>query len=262
MRGDISAEYAAALDAAAEKSGVDESVLSGEGLMHGRRVAVVLGEFALPGRLDRPRRRGPAGRRDRARHRARDCRCWPRRSAAAPGCRRARRRSCRWCGSARPSTAHKVCRPAVPRLPAPPHHRRRDGLVGLARPRHGRRARRPGRLPRARGSTRRCTASRSPRACRPPRTSTRTASSTPSSPPEEIAGILDRALDILQAPRDGVAAGARPRPRTTIPDVETWDAVTRSRRPDRPGVRRLLKYAASDVVPSTAPARARPTRGC
>ncbi|MGA8845606.1 MAG: carboxyl transferase domain-containing protein, partial [Nocardioides sp.] len=32
-------------------------------------------------------------------------------------------------------------------------------------------------------------------------------------------------------------------------DVETWDAVTRSRRPDRPGVRRLLKYAASDVVP-------------
>ena len=45
VRGDISAEYAAALDAAAEKSGVDESVLSGEGLMHGRRVAVVLGEF-------------------------------------------------------------------------------------------------------------------------------------------------------------------------------------------------------------------------
>jgi acetyl-CoA carboxylase carboxyl transferase subunit beta len=32
-------------------------------------------------------------------------------------------------------------------------------------------------------------------------------------------------------------------------DVETWDAVTRSRRPDRPGVRRLLRYAATDVVP-------------
>ena len=34
-----------------------------------------------------------------------------------------------------------------------------------------------------------------------------------------------------------------------MPDVETWDAVTRSRRADRPGVRRLLSYAAHDVVP-------------
>ena len=34
-----------------------------------------------------------------------------------------------------------------------------------------------------------------------------------------------------------------------IPDVDTWDAVTRSRRRDRPGVRRLLKYAATDVIP-------------
>ena len=34
-----------------------------------------------------------------------------------------------------------------------------------------------------------------------------------------------------------------------MPDVDTWDAVTRSRRRDRPGVRRLLKYAATDVIP-------------
>jgi acetyl-CoA carboxylase carboxyl transferase subunit beta len=38
-------------------------------------------------------------------------------------------------------------------------------------------------------------------------------------------------------------------PLTPLPDVETWDAVLRSRRPDRPGVRRLLRYAASDVIP-------------
>src|SRR6187549_2614960 len=44
-RGEISEAYAAELAAAREKSGVDESVLSGEGLMHGRRVAVVMGEF-------------------------------------------------------------------------------------------------------------------------------------------------------------------------------------------------------------------------
>ena len=43
----VSAEYAAVLAAAEEKSGVDESVLTGEGLMHGRRVAVVMGEFAF-----------------------------------------------------------------------------------------------------------------------------------------------------------------------------------------------------------------------
>ncbi|MDE0776922.1 MAG: acetyl-CoA carboxyl transferase [Nocardioides sp.] len=66
--------------------------------------------------------------------------------------------------------------------------------------------------------------------------------------PDEIADILDRALTILMAPRSGVPVLPDP-PVEQVPDVETWDAVTRSRRPDRPGVRRLLKYAASDVVP-------------
>ena len=74
-------------------------------------------------------------------------------------------------------------------------------------------------------------------------------------PPQEIASILDRALTILQTrpdprapdllstdtPQDGSEGQVR--------EVETWDAVTRSRRTDRPGVRRLLKTAAADVVP-------------
>ena len=47
VRAGISAEYAEALRAATEKSGVDEAVLSGEGMMHGRRVAVVVGEFGF-----------------------------------------------------------------------------------------------------------------------------------------------------------------------------------------------------------------------
>lgn len=68
-------------------------------------------------------------------------------------------------------------------------------------------------------------------------------------PPEEIAGILDRALTIILAPRHGITPVPDPVPLTPLPEVETWDAVLRSRRPDRPGVRRLLKYAASDVVP-------------
>src|SRR4051794_11568409 len=68
-------------------------------------------------------------------------------------------------------------------------------------------------------------------------------------PPEEIAGILDRALTILQTrPRPG-ASSQREDPESARLDIETWDAVTRSRREDRPGVRRLLKTAAADVVP-------------
>ena len=47
QRGGESESYAAQLAAAAEKSGVDESVVTGEALMRGRRVAVVIGEFAF-----------------------------------------------------------------------------------------------------------------------------------------------------------------------------------------------------------------------
>ncbi|MGZ4452613.1 MAG: carboxyl transferase domain-containing protein, partial [Nocardioides sp.] len=70
-------------------------------------------------------------------------------------------------------------------------------------------------------------------------------------PPEEIAALLDRALTILTA---RPAPGARPasageRTETPVASPETWDAITRSRRPDRPGVRALLKLAATDVVP-------------
>lgn len=43
--GGVSEEYAAELAAAREKSGVDEAVITGEGLIEGRRVAIVAGEF-------------------------------------------------------------------------------------------------------------------------------------------------------------------------------------------------------------------------
>lgn len=67
-------------------------------------------------------------------------------------------------------------------------------------------------------------------------------------PPEQIADILDRALTVLLAPRDVSPDPADP-PLDEIEDVDTWDSITRSRRPERPGVRRLLKYAATDVIP-------------
>jgi acyl-CoA carboxylase subunit beta len=70
-------------------------------------------------------------------------------------------------------------------------------------------------------------------------------------PPEELATVVDRALTVLMAPREGLPSV--PRPATTrvddVPDVPAWDSITRSRRVERPGVRRLLRYAATDVVP-------------
>jgi acetyl-CoA carboxylase carboxyl transferase subunit beta len=67
-------------------------------------------------------------------------------------------------------------------------------------------------------------------------------------PPEDISAVLERALTILMAPREGVEVTPDPGV-DDVPDIDAWDCVTRSRRPDRPGVRRLLRYAASDVVP-------------
>ena len=45
--GDIGADYAATLERAREKSGVDEAVLTGEGEVGGRRVAVICSEFSF-----------------------------------------------------------------------------------------------------------------------------------------------------------------------------------------------------------------------
>jgi acetyl-CoA carboxylase carboxyl transferase subunit beta len=79
-------------------------------------------------------------------------------------------------------------------------------------------------------------------------------------PPEEIAELLDRALRILTA-RPGrdttspggsggsTTGGTTAGPAGGVAMPETWDAITRSRRSDRPGVRALLKLAAADVVP-------------
>ncbi|AKS12952.1 acetyl-CoA carboxylase carboxyltransferase subunit alpha/beta [Corynebacterium pseudotuberculosis] len=47
--GKISASYQQALANACEKSGVDESVITGEGTVHGHRVAVILSEFSFLG---------------------------------------------------------------------------------------------------------------------------------------------------------------------------------------------------------------------
>jgi acyl-CoA carboxylase subunit beta len=67
-------------------------------------------------------------------------------------------------------------------------------------------------------------------------------------PHDEVADLLDRALSVLTARREVLVDVPNP-PVDEVDDVDGWESVTRSRRPDRPGVRRLLKYAATDVIP-------------
>lgn len=59
--------------------------------------------------------------------------------------------------------------------------------------------------------------------------------------------IAIRALVVLTAPKQGLEQG--PAPEEDLRPVEAWEAITRSRRDDRPGVRALLKLAATDVTP-------------
>jgi acetyl-CoA carboxylase alpha subunit/acetyl-CoA carboxylase beta subunit len=76
-------------------------------------------------------------------------------------------------------------------------------------------------------------------------------------PHEQIAEVADRALRVLAARQTWHldvrgAEGPRPVDGTDADDPEdhrsAWAVVTASRRPDRPGVRRLLRTAATDVV--------------
>ncbi|GHH64382.1 acetyl-CoA carboxylase [Streptosporangium violaceochromogenes] len=55
------------------------------------------------------------------------------------------------------------------------------------------------------------------------------------------------ALTVLCAPREGRKAG--PEPGEAVQPVAAWEAIGRSRRDDRPGVRELLRFGARDVTP-------------
>lgn len=68
-------------------------------------------------------------------------------------------------------------------------------------------------------------------------------------PAAHLAATLERTLRVL---RDRPGAVPVPAPPTavaySVAAVDAWDAVVRSRRADRPGLRALLRYAATDVV--------------
>lgn len=56
---------------------------------------------------------------------------------------------------------------------------------------------------------------------------------------------LDRALRVMS---DGAGPAPEPTAAERLPDVPAWDSVLASRRPDRPGVSQLLRHGATDVV--------------
>ena len=64
--------------------------------------------------------------------------------------------------------------------------------------------------------------------------------------PADLAELLDRTLTILGAPGDAVVPALPAQP---VAEVDTWESITRSRREDRPAIRELLRHAATDVVP-------------
>ncbi len=242
----VSEEYAAALDAAFDKSGADEAVLTGEGRMRGRRVAVLMGEFAfLAGSIGRAAADRLVTSIERATREG-----LPLLAGPVSGGTRMQEGTPAFVQMVRITeavAAHKAA--GLPYLVYLRHPTtggvmaswgslghvtvaEPGALVGFLGPRvyealYGKRSRpHPdlGEPVRPRHHRRRRTARGDRR-------------------------ILDRALEILLAPRHGIQPVPAPVPLTPLPEVETWDAVTRSRRPDRPGVRRLLKYAASDVIP-------------
>ncbi|WP_106848394.1 carboxyl transferase domain-containing protein [Blastococcus sp. Marseille-P5729] len=70
--------------------------------------------------------------------------------------------------------------------------------------------------------------------------------------PQQVGKLLDKVLRITSAAEGPIEV---PRPEMTtqdpdaLPDADVWQSVLASRRPNRPGVRDLLRIAASDVVP-------------
>ena len=62
---------------------------------------------------------------------------------------------------------------------------------------------------------------------------------------DELRGTFDRALRVIA---DRPEPLPNPRPPEPTPDVPAWDSVLASRRPDRPGVGDLLRHGATDLV--------------
>ena len=66
--------------------------------------------------------------------------------------------------------------------------------------------------------------------------------------PEDLRSTAVDVLDVVMSPREGLPDVGE-LPAEELPDLPAWESITRSRREDRPGVRRLLRTAANTVTP-------------
>jgi acyl-CoA carboxylase subunit beta len=64
---------------------------------------------------------------------------------------------------------------------------------------------------------------------------------------DELREIAIRFLSLVLAPRE--PPPVEDVPLEQLPDVPAWESITRSRHPDRPGVRAILRHGAEDVIP-------------
>jgi acetyl-CoA carboxylase carboxyl transferase subunit beta len=64
---------------------------------------------------------------------------------------------------------------------------------------------------------------------------------------DELREIATRFLSLVLAPRE--QPPVEDVPLEQLPDIPAWESITRSRHPDRPGVRAILRYGADDVIP-------------
>src|SRR4051812_5458058 len=64
-------------------------------------------------------------------------------------------------------------------------------------------------------------------------------------PLDRLRGVLDRAMKVVS---DAPAAATRGVVQEPVPDVPAWDSIEASRRPDRPGVSFLLRHGATERV--------------
>ncbi|WP_416874523.1 carboxyl transferase domain-containing protein [Kitasatospora sp. SC0581] len=78
-------------------------------------------------------------------------------------------------------------------------------------------------------------------------------------PPQELRELLRRTLAVLAAappsptPTTDPTASPSPAPVRTHGHPDAWDSVLRTRRPDRPGTRELLRHTAEELVLLNAP---------
>ncbi len=78
----------------------------------------------------------------------------------------------------------------------------------------------------------------------------------------QLRDLVDRALHVLvDSPGDDHTI-PEPADSQDIPDVPAWQSVITSRRDDRPGVRELVRHASSTRVPLSGTGQARWTRPC